>query len=98
MDEASRKAMRIITLEDVLAELEGRPECCEPVLYCMVVFGTPGDAGGWGWRFEGHHLSLNCTVVGGKAVIFSARPPGEILTAENRKAIVLETVGVAAPR
>jgi hypothetical protein len=36
--------------------------------------------------------------VGGKAVIFSARPPGEILTAENRKAIVLETVGVAAPR
>jgi hypothetical protein len=143
-DRGRLKAMHIITLEGVLAELEGRPERRDPGRYYLAVFGTPGDAGGWGWRFEGHHLSLNYTVVGGKAVvtphfmganpatvrtgphhglrplaaeeelaralalvlleaghkevIFSDRPPGEILTAENRKAIVLETVGVAASK
>jgi len=31
------------------------------------VFGTPG-AGEWGLRFEGHHLSVNLTFAGGKAV------------------------------
>jgi hypothetical protein len=36
--------------------------------YHAAVFGTPGDDG-WGWRFEGHHLSVNVTVVAGQPIV-----------------------------
>jgi hypothetical protein len=32
------------------------------------VFGTPSTKANWGWRLEGHHLSLNFTIVGGQMV------------------------------
>jgi hypothetical protein len=35
----------------------------DPELYFVTVFGTPGDRV-WGWRWEGHHLSRQFTVVG----------------------------------
>ena len=39
-----------------------------PVKYFMSVFGTPSTKGSWGWRVEGHHVSLNFTVVNGTLV------------------------------
>jgi hypothetical protein len=41
-------------------------------LYYLSIFGTPSTNRNWGWRFEGHHLSLNCTLVEGK--LFSVTP------------------------
>jgi hypothetical protein len=41
-------------------------------LYYLSIFGSPSTATTWGWRFEGHHLSLNCTLVDGK--LFSVTP------------------------
>jgi hypothetical protein len=41
-------------------------------LYYLSIFGSPSKNTTWGWRFEGHHLSLNCTLVGGK--LFSVTP------------------------
>jgi hypothetical protein len=35
------------------------------------VFGEPGDSGNWGWRVEGHHISLNFTLSGGKVIATS---------------------------
>lgn len=35
--------------------------------FSMLVFGTPGSDA-WGWRFEGHHLSLSYTLVGDRVV------------------------------
>jgi hypothetical protein len=32
--------------------------------YWTAIFGHPGDPV-WGWRFEGHHVSINVTVAGG---------------------------------
>jgi uncharacterized protein DUF3500 len=32
------------------------------------VFGDPGGEGAWGWRFGGHHVSLNNLVVAGELV------------------------------
>ena len=32
------------------------------------MFGTPGPSTPWGWRVEGHHLSLNFTLVPGRPV------------------------------
>ena len=43
-------------LEGVLREQQGSWR--DPGRYYVVVFGTPGRFP-WGWRFEGHHLSLN---------------------------------------
>lgn len=37
-------------------------------LYHVTIFGTPDDKAPWGWRFEGHHISLNYTIVGGQIV------------------------------
>jgi hypothetical protein len=60
-------ATSIIALEKVLQEIEGaqRRFPRDPEAYYVTVFGTPGDKQAWGWRFEGHHLSLRFDVVGG---------------------------------
>ena len=61
------KARQIMDLETILGELEratGTTRYCrKPRLYYFSVFGDPTDRKPWGWRAEGHHLSLNFTVV-----------------------------------
>jgi len=52
-------AVAIMGLETVLAETEGAFR--DPELYYLTIFGDPGSHQPWGWRFEGHHLSLNFT-------------------------------------
>ncbi len=37
-------------------------------LYYLTIFGTPDNHDPWGWRFEGHHISLNYTVIDGRIV------------------------------
>ncbi len=37
--------------------------------YSALVFGTPGDADHWGWRFQGHHMSFNFTVAGSQPIV-----------------------------
>ena len=34
-------------------------------LYYFAIFGKPSIKSTWGWRYEGHHLSLNCTLAKG---------------------------------
>jgi hypothetical protein len=59
------KATTIMSLEAVLKELErGRGAVRDSELYYVTVFGTPDAQQPWGWRFEGHHLSLNFTLAG----------------------------------
>lgn len=56
------RAAAIMALESLLADLEGSSRRFrDPLNYAFVVFGTPGVAP-WGWRVEGHHLSVNVTV------------------------------------
>ena len=67
------KATTIMKLETVLREIEtfnwfGR----DPEKYYFSFFGTPSPAGTWGWRVEGHHLSLNVTIVKGR--LFATAP------------------------
>lgn len=64
-DKGHLKTMQIMTLEGVLADLEKNPEYRDTGKYYLSLFGKPGDAAGWGWKFEGHHLSLNYTIVDG---------------------------------
>lgn len=61
-------------LENVLDRVEGfvtrfdRERGRDPGLYYLRVFGEPGGDGPWGWRFGGHHVSLNNLVVDGQLV------------------------------
>ena len=67
-------ATSIMDLENVLRAIEaptgdnGRRFARDPLEYYFTVFGTPGPKGAWGWRVDGHHMSLHFTVQDGKAV------------------------------
>lgn len=137
------KVDTIMALEAFLGEIEKRPDFRNPKNYFTSIFGEPKAGGTWGWRFEGHHLSLNYTIIhgnavsvtpsffasnpgeimidhkmkgsrplaaeedlaraiattlkeSGKEIVYSEKPPGEILTAADRKAKQLDPVGVPA--
>jgi hypothetical protein len=64
------KAGTIMELELVLRAMEGHANR-DPELYFFSVFGSPSTKDPWGWRVEGHHLSLNFTVVKGEMVATS---------------------------
>ena len=61
----------IVGLDNVLDQVEGwrvdwgRERGRDPRMYYLRVFGEPGGAAPWGWRFGGHHVSLNNLVVDG---------------------------------
>ncbi len=61
----------IVGLDNVLDHVEGfsidwgRERGRDPGLYYLRVFGEPGGTAPWGWRFGGHHVSLNNLVTGG---------------------------------
>ena len=66
---AYERARQIIDHELILGEIEARSGGSgfhrRPELYFHTVFGEPGE-GPWGWRVDGHHLSLNFTIVDGE--------------------------------
>jgi hypothetical protein len=62
------KVETIRALEPVLAEIENNPARRDPELYYVAIFGEPSPTGTWGWRFEGHHVSLNWTIVRGDSI------------------------------
>jgi hypothetical protein len=62
----------ILGWENVLDHVEGftvdwgRERGRDPGLYYLRVFGDPEGTAPWGWRFGGHHVSLNNLVVDGR--------------------------------
>jgi hypothetical protein len=74
------KAEAIRSLEHVLRAIEGSA-MRDAELYFVTIFGDPAS-GTWAWRYEGHHLSQNWTIVNGKAVAttpaFMGANPAEV--------------------
>jgi Protein of unknown function (DUF3500) len=66
-----RKVEGIRQLELVLKAMENGSATRDPELYYFTVFGDPSPKGTWGWRYEGHHVSLNWTSVKGKIIASS---------------------------
>jgi hypothetical protein len=70
-------ATSIMALEDILRGIEaptgdvgagGRRFARDPLEYWVTVFGTPAPKGAWGWRVEGHHVSVRYVIKDGAAV------------------------------
>jgi hypothetical protein len=63
------KASTIMSIEDVLKTIEkDNGERRNPEKYYFSFFGEPTETGTWALRVEGHHLSLNYTIVNGRIV------------------------------
>ena len=136
------KANTIEDLEKLLGEMENNPVRRNHRAYFTSIFGKPAEKATWGYRYEGHHLAVNVTIVdgahliatptfmgaspakvaegrikgtqilakeedlaralalslqkSGKAVLYTDKAPGDILTGEKRVAQQLEPVGVTA--
>lgn len=136
------KANTIEDLEKLLGEMENNPVRRNHKAYFTSLFGKPAEKATWGYRYEGHHLAVNVTIIdgahliatptfmgaspakvaegrlkgthilakeedlaralalslqkSGKAVLYTEKAPGEILTGEKRVAEQLEPVGVTA--
>lgn len=73
--EATRNVMR---LNAFLGELVGGPQVLGEWSYNFCIFGSPSTAEPWGWQLFGHHLCLNCLVIGSQMVLtpafFGAEP------------------------
>jgi hypothetical protein len=74
------KATTIMSLESILHDLEKNGAMVrDPGWYFFTIFGTPSRTERWGWRVEGHHLSLNFVIDKGQIVastpaFFGANP------------------------
>jgi hypothetical protein len=93
----------IIQLEKILRAIEGGVKMArDHEAYRFTVFGTPDPKGTWGWRVEGHHVSLHFSVVNGVASAstpsFAGSNPAEVQEgAEKGKRVLgqLEDTGRA---
>lgn len=75
-----RKVDGVTQLEGILREIESSP-MRDPGRYAISLFGEPGSGEPWGWRFEGHHLSLNLSAADGRVAVtplFLGANPGEV--------------------
>ena len=78
-DSGYLKATDIIWLETVLYEMSNKSPGRDPGKYVLQFFGDPADeTAAWGWRLEGHHLSINLTYtpegVGVTPLFFGTNP------------------------
>ena len=65
------KVEAIRQLETVLHAMENNNPTRDPEKYHLTIFGEPAAKGTWGWRFEGHHVSLQWTIRDGKVMASS---------------------------
>ncbi len=87
-------ATAIMDLETLLRAIENAArggtagQNRDPELYFFSIFGTPSPKGVWGWRVEGHHLSLHFTVANNSATAnspaFYGTNPAEVRDGEKK--------------
>lgn len=86
------QATTIMTdLEIILKALENGAASRDPEQYAFSIFGTPSPKGAWGWRVNGHHLSLHFNVANGSAVgsapTFFGSNPAEVRVEGPKKGL-----------
>lgn len=86
-DKGYTKANDIISYEDLLKQLEPNNPNRIPEYYFVAIYGNPATDSVWGWKFSGHHLALNFTIVNNQlsfAPFFFGVHPAEIKNGPNK--------------
>jgi hypothetical protein len=96
----AKKVETIMAIDNILRELEaGKLPTVEgpdgsvysvkrgDSFYSFAVYGEPSSTGRWGWSVEGHHVSVNVTVVNGQissTPLFLGAAPAEVKTGPSK--------------
>ncbi|HEY3741231.1 MAG TPA: DUF3500 domain-containing protein [Bryobacteraceae bacterium] len=64
-----QSARDIMRLNEHALEITGKPEEYSEWFYWISLFGKPAPDAAWGWQIEGHHLNVNCFVLGDQLVL-----------------------------
>ncbi len=78
-----RMARDIMRLNHTIGELTNDWEAFGEFVYFISIFGQPSDGGAWGWQIDGHHLNINCLVIGDQVVLTPMFMGSEPVTAET---------------
>ena len=64
-----KTARDIMRLNELVRAITGSQSEYGEWLYWLSVMGTPSHDGPWGWQIDGHHLIINCFVLGDQVVM-----------------------------
>lgn len=78
-------ARDVMRLNETIAEITGRPEEFGEWLYWLSIMGTPSADAPWGWQIDGHHLIINCFILGDQLVMTPMFMGSEPVVAESGK-------------
>ena len=95
------KAKKVMALEEIVRVIEddntGHRDANQ---FHFTIFGDPAGQGDWGWRVEGHHLSLHYTIKNGELVsttpTFFGANPHEVAQGPHKGFRVLDSEEDAA--
>jgi hypothetical protein len=101
-EQGYKKAVDIMELEKALIIIEKQApdnRRRDPLNYHFCIFGTPSNSGPWGWRFEGHHISMNFASNEGKIIsstpsFFGSNPgivPNDVGIQQGKQALKQES-------
>ena len=62
-------ARNIMKLNESIREITGSDEELGEWLYWLSILGEPSLDEPWGWQIDGHHLNVNCFLLGGQMVM-----------------------------
>ncbi|MGI9381022.1 MAG: DUF3500 domain-containing protein [Methyloligellaceae bacterium] len=77
------KSLAVMRLNAFLGQVIGSPEVLGEWSYIFCIFGQPSSLEPWGWQLFGHHLSLNCLVIGDQMVLTPCFLGAEIVYADS---------------
>jgi hypothetical protein len=55
-------------MNELLGEIVGNTAILNAWNYAITIFGPPSERDPWGWQLQGHHLAVNCFVLGDQIV------------------------------
>jgi 2-polyprenyl-6-methoxyphenol hydroxylase-like FAD-dependent oxidoreductase len=99
--EGFEKASDCMYMNAFLGQVVGAPQIMNEFSYNFSIFGEPSLSEPWGWQITGHHLILNCFLLGDQMVmspLFFGAEPNEVDEGPRTGLEVLtveESVGLA---
>lgn len=92
-DKGYTRTQDIMNNEYYLKELEPNNINRIPENYYVAFYGNPGIDSVWGWKFSGHHVALNFTIVNNQlsfAPFFFGIYPAEIKAGKNKRSRIIK--------